>query len=183
MKMRLLTGLIAAACFSQAAFADTVLSDGAVSNLTTATADVEFNQPITLENTLTPVAGLKAGQPLPAGDSSLVIANGKLAIKDSGVTARLALKFMEADTFLSTYAQGHEGDDNYVLQYMPVPNDATLQNLASTYDAFYAGDGNYVVTPTEENQLDYRVVAYSETAGKVKPGKYTISVTGAVYTP
>ena len=60
MKMRLLTGLIAAACFSQAASA-AELSNGTISNQTIATADVMFSQPSTLENTLTPIAGLKAG--------------------------------------------------------------------------------------------------------------------------
>lgn len=184
MKMRLLTGLIAAACFSQAAFA-AELNSGTVSNQTTATADVEFSQPITLENTLTPVAGLRAGQPLPPDDSAVVIANGKLAIKDAGVTARLALKFAEAgaSSYLSTYAQGHEGDDNYLLYFAPLPKDTTLANFYQKYDVFGASDATYAVTPKEENQLDYKVVGLKKNGGKAMPGKYTISVTGAVYTP
>ena len=181
MKMRLLTGLIAAACFSQAASAGTVLNNGTITNQTTATADVVFNQPITLENTLTPVTGLKAGQ-MPVGDSAVVIANGKLAIKDSGVTARLALRSSEGDDYLSTYAEGHEGDDSYALQYIPIPKDTNLDDVDTKYDTFPAADGNYIVTPTEENQLDYKVIAYNS-AGKAMPGKYTISVTGAVYIP
>lgn len=181
MKMRLLTGLIAAVCFSQAASADTLV-DGTVTNQTTATADVMFNQPITLENTLTPVTGLKAGQSLPVDSSAVVIANGKLAIKDSGVTARLALKFMDGGESLSTYAVGHEGEDSYALYYIPVPKDTYIGDVNSKYEDFVTADGSYIVTPTEENQLDYNVIAYNS-AGKAMPGKYTISVTGAVYTP
>lgn len=181
MKMRLLTGLIAAVCFSQAASAADLV-DGTVTNQTTATADVMFNQPITLENTLTPVTGLKGGQRLPENSSALVIANGKLAIKDSGVTARLALKFMDGGKNLTTYAVGHEGEDSYALKYIPMPKDTYIGDMNSKYDEFVTVDGSYFVTPTEENQLDYNVIAFNS-AGKAMPGKYTISVTGAVYTP
>lgn len=179
MKIRLLTALIAATCFSQAASA-AQLNSGVITNQTTATTDVVFNQPITLENTLRPIAGLKAGQELP-DNSGIPIATGKLAIKEAGVTARLALKVFEADNSASVvYAEGHQGEEAYALAYAPVPDDAD-----ASWDGLDTSDGRYVISPKEQNQFTYKVMGAkgSTDFGTPKAGKYTISVTGAVYNP
>lgn len=182
MKMRLLTGLIAAVCFSQAASA-AQLSGGTISNLTTATADVEFSQPITLQNTLTPISGLKAGQKLSAANP-LTIANGSLAIKDSGVTALLALKFGNESLGAATsYAAGHEGEEDYSFNYIPMPKDADMDSMESKYDVIRINGDVYAVTPTASSKLDYNVLAIGDGTKAVKPGIYTISMTGAIYNP
>lgn len=178
MKMRLLTALIAAACFSQAASAAD-LTSGTITNQTTATTDVVFNQPVTLENTLMPVAGLKAGEK-EDDDNLPTIATGKLAIKETSVTARLALKLQEADHSVSVvYAEGHQGEAAYGLEYVPVFDSADV----NTWDTITASDGVYVISPEGQRQLTYKVIGANE--GRVTPraGKYTISVTGAVYNP
>lgn len=177
-KMSLLTALIATACISQAASASE-LTSGSITNQTTATADVKFNQPITLENTLTPVAGIKAGAA--AGmEHPVTIATGTLAIKEAGATAQLALKVNNSDgTLLTVYADGHKGDDKYALVYTP-----SFGNTDVKWDAInVAGDGRYMISPTVQRQLTYKVLAQG--IGSVLPGAgtYTISVTGAVYNP
>lgn len=180
--MRLLTALIAAACFSQAASA-AILSSGSITNETTATADVVFNQPITLENTLTPVSGLQAGAPsnLDNIDTSTTIATGKLAIKEAGVTAQLALEIggTPMNGYGSAYAEGHQGEKAYELAYMPIFDSGN----ASTWDTFYNNDGVYLIGPAGQRQLTYKVKGAGY--GDVLPaaGKYTINVTGAVYNP
>lgn len=177
MKMHILTTFIAVACFSQAASA--TLPSGTITNQTTATADVVFNQPITLENTLTPVAGLKAGKKVP--NEGVTIATGQLAIKEVGVTARLALKAEGVDHEMFTaYAEGHQGDPAYELTYLPV-----FDQTDAELDSISASDGDYVVSNAERSQLTYEVVGASGAAQDVMPraGKYTISVTGAVYNP
>lgn len=187
MKMRLLTGLIAAVCFSQAASA-AELTGGTISNQTTATADVEFNQPITLQNTLTPISGLKAGQEIDM-DNPLTIANGSLAIKDSGVTALLALKsgdtLKNGDTSgaLTAYAAGHEGEKGYGFAYMPIPKGVDMKTMADEYDSTNINGEMYLVSRTASSNLDYSVLAFDSGNTAIKPGSYTISVTGAIYNP
>lgn len=181
MKMRLLTALIAATCFSQAASADAELTSGTITNKTTATADVVFNQPVTLENTLTPVAGLKAGGQTSA--DGVTIATGKLAIKETGVTARLAFRTADlsqgSESVPSVYAEGHEGDDEYQLLYEIYPDGATPDK----WDFIKTSDGEYLVSTEELSQQTYKVAGHGSGNVLPKAGKYTISVTGAVYTP
>jgi len=176
MKMRLLTALVAAGCFSQVTVANAVgLTTGSISNQTTATATVTLNQPITLENTLTPESGLKVGQEATPGE--LRLAKGKLAIKEAGVKARLALKAGESETVpFTVYATGHENDDEYKLAYAVLPTDRDY----SAFDDFLA-DGYYFVKNDEVNSLDYDVVLYTPKAPKA--GSYVVSATGAVYNP
>lgn len=157
MKMHILTTFIAVACFSQAASA--TLTSGTITNQTTATADVVFNQPITLENTLTPVAGLKAGKKVP--NEGVTIATGQLAIKEVGVTARLALKAEGVDHEMFTaYAEGHQGDPAYELTYSP----AFDQTDADKLDSISTSDGDYFVNNAERSQLTYKVVGASGAA-------------------
>lgn len=183
MKMRLLTGLIAAAFFSQAASAAR-LSSGSLTNQTTATADVEFSQPITLQNTLTPIAGLKAGQVVGNGNNLLQIANGSLEIKDSGVTALLALRVSPSEISQPiAYAAGHEGDDKYAITYVPLPKDASLADIGSKYNQFSNTSGTYAVTPAASSKLDYGVFVIDTRGTGIKPGTYTINTEGAIYNP
>ncbi|MEI2606796.1 hypothetical protein V8O11_23845 [Erwinia aphidicola] len=174
--MRLLTALIAAACFSQAASAAN-LTSGTITNETTATADVVFNQPITLENTLTPVSGLKAGAPsnLDSTDTATTIATGKLAIKEAGVTAQLALRLESP----AVYAEGHQGEAAYELAYAAIFDDAE----ATTWDTFTTSDGSYLISPAGQRQLAYKVYGGGNDDVLPAAGKYTINVTGAVYNP
>lgn len=178
MKMHILTTFIAVACFSQAASAE--LTSGAITNQTTATADVVFNQPITLENTLTPVAGITTGRKAP--NAGVTIATGQLAIKEVGVTAQLALKSEDVGQALFTaYAEGHQGDPAYELTYLPVFD----QTDADKLDNITTSDGYYIVNSAERSQVTYKVLGAVGAGQDVMPpaGKYTISVTGAVYNP
>lgn len=177
MKIRLLTSLIISACFSHAASA-AELTTGGITNQTTATADVMFNQPITLENTLMPVAGLKAGEAVDSNNPT-TIATGKLAIKEAGVTARLALKIEDAgESQLIAYAEGHQGEAAYELAYMPL-----FDNQDENWDTTVASDGSYVISPAVQRQLTYKVVGEGHGDASPKAGRYTISVTAAVYNP
>ena len=174
MKKRLLTALVAAGCFSQMAVAAD-LTTGSITNKTTATATVTINQPVTLENTLTPVTGLTAGQPL--GPSGVILAKGKLTIKESGVKARLAVMdgIDDAGTPFKTYATGHENDDEYMLQYLA----GFSTNFAS--DILSASEGIYSVTSEDLNSAEYYVVATNKELPKA--GNYVVSVTAGVYNP
>ena len=136
-----------------------------------------FNQPITLENTLTPVSGLKAGAPsnLNSTDTAAIIATGKLAIKEAGVTAQLALR-VGAPT---VYAEGHQGEAAYELAYAAFFDDAE----ATTCDTFTTSDGLYEISPAGQRQLTYKVYGGGNDDVLPAAGKYTISVTGAVYNP
>lgn len=184
MKIRLLTALITTACLSQAASADD-LTSGSITNQTTATADVEFNQPVTLVNTLTPVNGIKAGAASSA-NNPVEIATGKLAIKEAGVTAQLALKAAGVDKVpLITYAKGHQGEPAYALTYQPFithvsPNPSADPN---GFDFFTASDGDYYVTIEKESELTYSVFGLGSGNALPGAGTYTISMTGAVYNP
>ncbi|MCH9299854.1 MULTISPECIES: hypothetical protein [Pantoea] len=172
MKTRLLTVLVAAGCFSQMAVADD-LTTGSITNQTTQTATVTISQPITLENTLIPETGLKTGQ-----SGMITLATGKLAIKESGVKARLALLIKSSEgepNTVVTYATGHEKDDNYKLTYSIGIGDAAVT------DDFKVPDGNYRVVRNESSSLNY--VLQSNSTGLPKAGYYVVSVTGAVYNP
>ncbi|MHB9804947.1 hypothetical protein [Pantoea ananatis] len=183
-KMSLLTAIMAAACLSQAASADDDLTSGSITNQTTATADVEFNQPVTLVNTLTPVNGIKAGA-ASSSESPVEIATGKLAIKEAGVTAQLALKASCADqTPLITYAKGHQGEPAYALTYIPLITDVSPNKAGPTpANYFTASDGYYYVTPKKESELTYSVFGLGSGNALPGAGTYTISMTGAVYNP
>ncbi|MGP2416889.1 hypothetical protein [Pantoea ananatis] len=183
MKIRLLTALITTACLSQAASADD-LTSGSITNQTTATADVEFNQPVTLVNTLTPVNGIKAGAASGA-NNPVEIATGKLAIKEAGVTAQLALKSAGADQVpLITYAKGHQGEPAYALTYQPAIIDVSPNQAGpSGYNFFTASDGVYTVTTEKESELTYSVLGLGSGNALPGAGTYTISMTGAVYNP
>ena len=176
MKMRLLTALVAAGCFSQMAQADGTLTTGSITNQTTATATVTINQPVTLENTLTPESGLKAGQDI---DGAAILAKGNLKIKESGVTARLAIKMAEDEnTSLTTYAEGHENEDEYKLTYVAGPTSPAIEKSK----VFLTSDGVYDVTDDDVSSMDYMVI--TNTNKKMpKAGNYVISITGAVYNP
>jgi len=174
MKTRLLTALVAAGCFSQMAVAGSTLLTGSVSDLTTATATVELTQPTSLENTLTPVEGLKAGATI-SSIASGVIARGNLKIREAGVTQNLAIKSEMSGyshTPFETYATGHDGDDDYKLQYRAMPND-------KDYDSFMTSDGNYLISKRTVNTWDY--VVYCNSDKLPKAGNYVITLTGAVY--
>lgn len=174
MKMRLLTALVAASCFNQMAMA-TILATGSITNNTTATATVTLQQQITLENTLTPLEGLKGGAFTP-NLASAKIATGNLKIKETGVNAQLAVKWQKPGykPFV-TYATGHENYDNYKLEYnvSPTSNDT---------DTFVTSDGMYVLSKTNVNSWDYEVNSIGR-MNLPKAGNYIISVTGAVYNP
>lgn len=178
MKARLLTALVAAGCFSQmavAAVADDTLTTGDITNKTTATATLNINQPVTLENTLTPEPGVRAGLKSD-GSKEVVLATGKLAIKEAGAKARLALLGISTSRELfETYAAGHEGDDEYKLSYVVSPNDRD-----DSYSTFTQPDGEYFVKKNAVNSINYSVLALF---GTPKAGNYVISATGAVYNP
>ncbi|MGP2504468.1 hypothetical protein [Pantoea ananatis] len=174
MKMRLLTALVVTGCFSQMAMADLVTT-GTIDNKTTTTATVTLNQPITLENTLTPVEGLKAGTSISTLASGL-IANGNLNIKETGATAQLALKSSDSggNNFV-TYATGHADDSDYKLEYRP------YLPVSLSDDYIVAADGTYLFSKNNINNVSYTVSAVGSKLPKA--GNYVISVTGAIYTP
>ncbi|WP_338506722.1 hypothetical protein VRB95_00675 [Erwinia aphidicola] len=175
MKIRLLTALVAAGCFSQMAMA-TSLSTGSITNKTTATGTVTLTQKITLENTLTPLQGLKAGTSTSTMADSK-IATGNLKIKEAGVKARLAIKWQNPgyESFV-TYATGHDGDDHYKLEYNVPP---TSQDT----DSFVTSDGMYILSKTDVSSWDYVVNSTGRNMKLPEAGNYVISVTGAVYNP
>ena len=175
MKKRLLTALVAAGCFSQMAVAADDLTTGSITNKTTATATVTINQPVTLENTLTPLTGLTAGKELKGADDG-ILAMGKLAIKETGVKARLAVMGgIDRDTPLKTYATGHENDDAYMLRYFA----GFPTNIAS--DVLFASEGAYDVTSEDVSSVEYAVASMDNTLPKA--GDYVISITAGVYNP
>lgn len=183
MKIRLLTALIATACLSQAASA-AELTSGSITNQTMATADVKFNQPVTLVNTLTPVDGLKAGA-ASSSDDPVAIATGKLAIKETGVTAQLALKIGNANqTPFIIYAKGHQGERAYALTYIPmITGVSPNRGGPDSFDTFTASDCYYDVTSNKESELTYGVIGMGSGNALPGAGTYTISMTGAVYNP
>jgi len=169
MKLRLLTALVASCCISQMAVADD-LTTGSITNKTTATATLTISQPITLENVLTPVSGLKTG----GTDST--IARGVLKIKDSGVSGRLAVMTVpnRGVSFVS-YAVGHENDDKYKLSYsLSLP-------LETKFKMFNDSDGAYAVTDESVSQIAYSILRLDKALPLA--GNYIISATGAVYNP
>ncbi|MHC3774445.1 hypothetical protein ACYDMD_19745 [Pantoea agglomerans] len=173
MKMRLLTALVAAGCFSQMAVASLVTT-GSIVNKTTATATLTLNQPITLENTLTPVEGLKGGASTPTLATGL-IANGNLKIKETGVTAHLALNTSTpGNNSFVTYATGHENAADYKLEYRVYPK-------SSDTDYIVTSDGEYIFSTNNVNNFGYTVSAIASKLPKA--GSYVISVTGGVYNP
>ena len=175
MKKRLLTALVAAGCFSQMAVAAD-LTTGSITNRTTATATVTINQPVTLENTLTPLTGLTAGKELKVADD-IILAMGKLAIKEPGVKARLAVMgSIDRNTPFKTYATGHENDDAYMLRY-----EAEFKNSSIHKDELYASEGAYDVTREDVNSVEYIVACVGEVFPKA--GNYVISITAGVYNP
>ncbi|MCW0323707.1 hypothetical protein [Pantoea dispersa] len=184
MKMRLLTALVAAGCFSQMAQADGTLTTGSITNQTTATATVTINQPVTLENTLTPESGLKAGQVIT--EDTVQIAKGNLKIMEAGAKARLAIYGgpPNKDLLTKVYAVGHEGDGEYELDYTIAP---TPSDIESGFKGFETSDGVYYVSNNDINSLEYGVFIQGKGTIKVlkapKAGNYVISTTGAVYNP
>ncbi|MDJ0034048.1 MULTISPECIES: hypothetical protein [Pantoea] len=178
MKMHLLTALVTAGCFSQMAVADDTLTTGSITNQTTATATVTINQPVTLENTLTPETGLKAGQVIT--EDTYEIAKGNLKIMEAGAKARLAIYAAPKGSLTKVYAVGHEGDGEYELDYMTMPTSPP----ESDFKAFETSDGYYYVSNNDINSLEYGVFLQGEKASKApKAGNYVISSTGAVYNP
>lgn len=176
MKMRLLTALVAACCFSQMAVAS-VVNTGDIVNKTTTTATVTLNQPITLDNTLTPVKGLNAGASISTIAKS-TIANGNLKIHESGFKVQLALMAATpGNAAFETYATGHENDPDYKLAYRVYPTLAL-----SAIDTIQMPDGNYDFSKSNIDNLDY-TVRVVDSSKLPKAGNYVISVTGAVYTP
>lgn len=175
MKTRLLTALIAAGCFSPMAMA-TSLSTGSITNETTATGTVTLNQKITLENSLTPLQGLKAGASTPTF-ATTKIATGNLKIKEAGVKARLAIKWQNPGyKHFVTYATGHENDSAYKLEYNVPPT-------SEDTDSFETSDGMYILSKTDVSSFDYVVNSVGADMKLPKAGNYVISVTGAVYNP
>ncbi|PKC36131.1 hypothetical protein V462_11050 [Pantoea ananatis 15320] len=173
MKIRLLTALVAAGCFSQMAMADNLLT-GSITDETTATGTVTLTQKITLENTLTPLQGLKAGTSTTTLETSK-IATGNLKIKEAGVKARLAIEWEKiGNQSFATYATGHENDDQYKLEYNVYP-------ILTDSDTIFKSDGIYVVSKTDVSSLDY--VVKNKGLKLPKAGDFVISVTGAVYNP
>jgi len=174
MKKCLLTALVAAGCFSQMAEAK-MLTTGSVNNKATATATVTINQTVTLENTLTPLTGLMAGKEI-QNEKQATLAMGKLAIKETGVKAQLAVMGASAsDTLFKTYATGHENDDAYMLEYRA----HFEKNIPS--DVLSASEGTYVVTSKDVNSVEYGV--YTADTKFPKAGNYVISITAGVYNP
>ena len=170
MKMRLLTALVAAGCFSQMAVADMgELTTGSITNQTTATATVTIKQPVTLENTLTPE--------LKAAEDKLQIAKGNLKIMETGVKAKLAIKSSPDDAYVSftAYAAGHDGDGDYKLEYVAIPEDL------DSFSQYSTSDGFYLVSNNEVSGFNY--IVYNRDDSLPKAGNYVISVTGAVYNP
>lgn len=124
MKPRLLV-LVCLTVYGSLSYAGT-LSTGSVTNQTTASATVTFDQDITITNTLTPVTGLKTGE---VKSDVLVIATGHAGIDKVGVKARMALKVAEKpsddskNVYFETYASGHEGESDYKMTYTVIPAD------------------------------------------------------------
>lgn len=175
MKIRLLTSLIISACFSHAASA-AELTTGSITNQTTATADVVFNQPVTLVNTLTPHTGLISGKDV--DNKGIILATGSLSIVEAGVNARLAMMVTKSDgTPFTVRASGHEKDNNdeYELKYKVSPS------LLETPDSLKTAEGVYSIKKTASNSLNYTIITSMDTTPK--PGHYIISATGAVYNP
>ncbi|MCW0332764.1 hypothetical protein [Pantoea ananatis] len=174
MKMRLLTALVVTGCFSQMAMASLVTT-GTIDNKTATTATVKLNQPITLENTLTPVEGLKGGAAKPTLASGL-LANGNLKIKETGVTAQLAINdAAPGNKSFVTYATGHTNDYDYKLEYRVYPT-------SNDTDYIETSDGDYIFSKQSVSNFDYTVNAVSSLT-LPKAGSYVISATGAIYNP
>ena len=168
-----ISALVVAVCFNQMAMADLVTT-GSITQKTTATATVTLNQPITLENTVTPVEGLKAGASTPTLASGL-IATGNLRIKEAGASAQLALNTdAPGSKAFVTYATGHNLKDDYKLEYRVYP---TSQDT----DYIETSEGTYIFSNQNVNNFGYNVNAVSSKLPKA--GNYVISVTGGVYNP
>lgn len=152
---------------------------GGITNKTRATAVVEFKQPITLINTLTASSGLQADDD-PDSSTKITIATGQVRISESGASARLAIlsTLNDRDPGITTYAEGHEGDDDYALIYSTAPGTGRINvSLLNDYSMHIEEDGSgYFVSNKDISSLDYGVVATPPR----KAGKYTIQTVAEI---
>lgn len=186
MKKIIFTAIIAVACVSSHAFAESLpdkVTGGAMTNKAVATATVTIDQPITLTNNLAVLAGIKV--PKKAGEYTK-IAKGSVAINEAGIIGHIGIMSSDASTnMFQAYADSHDGDDNYMFYYAVLPGDKDVADYLSQGDTFpgyslYSGaDGSYLVTSDEIQSLKYSVIANDIK----KAGAYTINTTAAIYVP
>ncbi|WP_135185968.1 hypothetical protein, partial [Pseudomonas syringae] len=132
--------------------------------------------------TLTASSGLKAEND-PDRSTKITIATGQVRISESGASARLAIlsTMNEREPGITTFAEDHEGDNDYALMYSIAPGTSkTTVSLLNDYSLHLEEDGSgYFVSNKDISSLDYGVVA---TPPK-KAGKYTIQTVAGVYVP
>ncbi|RMN75851.1 hypothetical protein ALQ56_200219 [Pseudomonas syringae pv. papulans] len=87
----------------------------------------------------------------------------------------------EREPGITTFAEDHEGDNDYALMYSIAPGTSkTTVSLLNDYSLHLEEDGSgYFVSNKDISSLDYGVVA---TPPK-KAGKYTIQTVAGVYVP
>jgi len=172
---------LALACLPTA-FAWAADLTGSVSNETTATAEVTFNMPLTITNTLTPVMNQVAGP----SDKMVNIATGQAGIDQPGVTAQLAMKeLLPGNLPLIAYAGGHDGDPDYSITYMMFPAGTDPNSKADLpgYSRLISSTGSYLVSDNAIQNVNYNVWAMSNGSLGIAPGVYTINTTVGVYNP
>lgn len=177
-QLSLKVSILALSCLPAAFAGAAIPTTGYISNESTATANVYFNQDIDLTNTLTAVTN----PPEPTDSHSTVIANGHIGIAQPEVKAELAVKVAGAggDKYI-TYATGHNVDPHYELDYMVLPNGVAPENKSVNkgYSSFDNAEGEYMVSDIALHTLNYHV--YALAGRKVAAGEYTINTTVGVY--
>lgn len=146
-------------------------SAGTVSNITTATTNVEFSSTSTVTNTLIPVTGLKAG----AISSSTLLAKGTVSTNDTGPVAfGVTASDRHVESGSAFIATGGNNSNN-TLSFKILPG-----NLLSVKVEEINGR-TWTINDTSTGSLDYNVFVAG--AQNINADTYNISVDAAVYQP
>lgn len=150
-----------------------VASAGTVSNVTTATTNVEFSSTTTVTNTLTPVTGLKAG----AISAATVLANGTVSTNNTGLVSfgvTASDSHAESESGGAFIATGENSSDNK-LTFNILPGDLLSVKVDEINGRLWA------INNTSTGSLDYNVLV--ATAQNINADTYNISIDAAIYNP